>query len=98
MKTRDIDIRNVLHRELDQDFAHDLNTLILDELGLCQGEARVDVAVINGSIHGYKIKSERDTLERLPNQVDIYNKVLDTVTVITASRHIDGVLDVTPQW
>jgi hypothetical protein len=98
MKTRDIDIRNVLHRELCIEYGHDPDTLILDELGLCQGEARVDVAVVNGAIHGYEIKSESDTLERLPNQVDIYGKVLDTVTIVTASRHLEGVYDLIPKW
>lgn len=98
MKTRDIDIRNVLHIELSQEYGHDSETLILDELGLCQGEARIDVAVVNGAIHGYEIKSESDTLERLPNQVDIYGKVLDTVTIVTAGRHLDGVYDLVPEW
>lgn len=98
MKTRDIDIRNVLHRELEQEFSRDPDTLILDELGLCQGEARVDIAVVNGSIHGYEIKSESDNLERLPNQIDIYSKVLDWVTIITAGRHLDGIYELTPEW
>lgn len=98
MKTRDIDIRNVLHIELDHEYGHDPETLILDELGLCQGEARVDIAVVNGAIHGFEIKSESDTLERLPNQVDIYGKVLDTVTIVAAGRHLEGIYDLIPEW
>jgi hypothetical protein len=49
---------------------------MLDEFGLEHGEVRVDVAVINGELHGYEIKSERDTLERLPRQVKAYSAVL----------------------
>ncbi|WP_034423615.1 sce7726 family protein [Thermanaerosceptrum fracticalcis] len=98
MKTRDIDIRMSLHSILSEEFSDDPNTLIIDELGLCQGDARVDVAVINGAIHGYEIKSESDTLERLPNQIDIYNKILDNITIITGQCHIDRILKMTPPW
>ncbi|GAC44336.1 sce7726 family protein [Paenibacillus popilliae] len=99
MKTRDVDIRASLHHRLKQEHVGELeNTLILDELSLCQGEARIDVAVVNGAINGYEIKSESDTLERLPRQSEIYNRVFDTVTILTASRFIDGIVDIIPDW
>ena len=45
------------------------NTVFLEELGLCQGDARVDYAVINGAMNGYEIKSDRDKLVRLPHRL-----------------------------
>lgn len=98
MKTRDIDIRTSLHRVLLNEHKNEPDTLILDELGICQGDARIDVAVVNGAINGFEIKSESDTLERLPRQCEAYNKVFDTVTILTASRFIDGITDVIPEW
>ncbi len=98
MKTRDIDIRTSLHYILRKEHENDLDTLILDELALCQGDARIDVAVVNGAINGYEIKSESDTLERLPKQCEAYNRVFDTVTILTASRFIDGLEDIIPDW
>lgn len=98
MKTRDIDIRTSLHSVLREEHKNEPDTLILDELGLCQGDARIDVAVVNGAINGYEIKSESDTLERLPRQTDTYNRVFDTVTILTASRFIEGIEDIIPEW
>jgi len=71
---------------------------VLDEFGLCQGTARVDVAVINGQLNGYEIKSDRDTLERLPGQVEIYNRVLDTIVLVTGARHVNHVTKVIADW
>jgi hypothetical protein len=73
-------------------------TLILDELGLCQGAARVDLAVINGSLHGYEIKSECDTLERLPDQRYVYGRTLDFVTIVTSAKHAPKIRESVPRW
>lgn len=95
---RDRDIRTALRFKLDHLFAGAPDTVIVDELGLCEGEARVDVAVINGRLHGYEIKSERDTLDRLPAQRDIYNKALETVTIIVSKSHSEKVAALIPDW
>jgi hypothetical protein len=94
---RDIDIRRRLRSD-ERLHPRDPDTRIVEELGLCQGVARVDLAVVNGTIHGYEIKSDRDTLARLPGQVAIYNRVLDYVTVVTACTHADNVRKVVPEW
>lgn len=84
---RDIDIRRELFRELASAFADDPETLIVDELSLDRGTARIDVAVINGHLAGYELKSPRDTLARLGRQADVYAKVLDLITVVAGERH-----------
>ena len=48
--------------------------MILDELGICRGRVRIDLTVVNGLLHGYEIKSERDTLARLETQADLYGR------------------------
>lgn len=95
---RDIDIRKVLLKSVQNQYENDTDTLIVEELGLCQGDARVDLAIVNRLIHGYEIKSERDTLNRLSGQQDIYNKVLDCVTVVAGSRHLSKIKKIVPAW
>lgn len=94
---RDIDIRRRLRAD-ERLHPRDPETRIVEELGLCQGIARVDLAVVNGTIHGYEIKSERDTLARLPGQAEVYNRVLDYVTIVTALTHADHIRAVVPEW
>jgi hypothetical protein len=95
---RDIDIRRALRVEMRAAHENDPNTLILEEMGLCQGLARVDVAVINGTVHGYEIKSEFDTLARLPGQTHTYNRVFDFVTIVTAKNHEAKISTSVPKW
>ena len=95
---KDIDIRQVLLKKLSAEYRYDPDTIIIEELGLCQGEARIDLALVNGFIHGYEIKSERDTLERLPSQIEIYCRTLDTVTIVASSRHLENSKKVVPLW
>ncbi len=94
---RDIDIRRALLVDKRLHF-DEPDTRIVEELGLCQGVARVDIAVVNGSIHGYEIKSERDTLARLPGQIDIYSRALDSVTIVSAPIHAAKTAKVVPSW
>lgn len=95
---RDMDIRHALHQDLKAQHSGDPSTLIVDELGLCQGVSRVDVAVINGSLTGFEIKSERDTLVRLPAQQEVYSRTLDFVTLIVNRQHLEAVDKLVPDW
>jgi hypothetical protein len=95
---RDIDIRRALRLEMKRRHGKDPNTLLIEELGLCQGIARVDFAVVNGSIHGYEIKSARDTLARLPAQLEVYNRALEFITIVAAENHLSAIKQVVPAW
>lgn len=95
---RDKEIRNVLLQHLHKKYHNDSNTLIIEEFGLCQGNSRVDIAVINGTIHGYEIKSEQDTLRRLPRQKKIYNEVFDYVTIVASTHHLSKIRKQVPEW
>jgi hypothetical protein len=95
---RDADIRRALLGTLHASHGHDGDTCIVEEMGLRQGLARVDVAVVNGVMHGYEIKSLADTLRRLPAQVDLYGQVLDFVTIVLAEQHRDEAHGLIPRW
>lgn len=95
---RDRDIRESVWRWLEIAHFGDPDTLMLDELGILNGATRIDIAVINGQIEGYELKSERDTLERLPTQRDLYNKVLDRISLVVAENHRDAAVEMIPEW
>lgn len=96
---RDGDIRAALHDRLGADHSNEPDTRFVDELGLC-GTVRVDVAVVNGTFSGYELKSDRDTLRRLPAQVEVYSKVLDRATLVVGERHLahEQTLTMLPGW
>ncbi|MGP8225783.1 MAG: sce7726 family protein [Terracidiphilus sp.] len=98
MMMRDRDVRAELHRQLDREHGGDRNTRVLDELGLRHGTRRVDVAVVNGSLHGYEIKSDSDTLARLAGQVEVYSAVLDLATLVVGKRLAVDARKHIPKW
>lgn len=95
---RDLDIRVALRAQLEETHKGESDTLIRNELGLCLGQSRVDIAVINGRITGYEIKSERDTLTRLPGQVELYSRVLDEAWIVTSRKHALRMQEHVPPW
>lgn len=94
----DSDIRSALHRKRFRYQKLHPGTLVIDELGLAHARSRVDVAVINGYVHGYEIKSAQDSLERLGAQLDVYRQTLQKLTIVAAPRHLPGVLSEVPDW
>lgn len=75
---------------------HSLNTAsMLTEFRT--GNCKADLVILNGTATVYEIKSERDSLSRITNQVANYRKVFAAVNVITSSNHIDAVLETVPQ-
>lgn len=95
---RDIDVRRALHKKVLHEHHDQPNTLVLDEFNVWYGTARVDIAVVNGRIHGYEIKSDQDTLNRLPEQARIYSNVFDRVTLVVCETHVERASPIIPQW
>lgn len=100
MKLYDSDIRKLLLLKLSsfREFSSDDTTKVIHEMDVCFGTSRVDVAVINGKIHGYEIKSDQDNLDRLPSQIESYNKIFDTMTLVTGKSHVDKAIQIIPEW
>jgi hypothetical protein len=96
--TTDEEIRSAFHKKKLRKYHECPNTLVIDELGLAHGKHRVDIAVLNGFIHGYEIKSSKDTLSRLPSQFNEYKRSLEKVSIISAPNHMDELIDTAPGW
>jgi hypothetical protein len=98
MTTNDRIIRAALKVELEKLHAGDDKLRIVEEFGIEHGAIRIDIAVVNGLLHGYEIKSDRDTLLRLPEQMDAYNSVFDQVTLVVGKQHLYDAINLVPDW
>lgn len=74
------------------------DSVIIEELGLCRGKTRVDVALVNGIMHGFEIKSDHDSLTRLPQQCEMYSRIFDKTTLVVGNRHYSKALSLIPEW
>lgn len=94
---RDIDIRKPLIKKLEyQNKGHDYR--IIPEMSVCDGVSRVDIAVANGNLYGYEIKSDADTLERLTLQQESYNKTFDKVFIVVGTKFENTISNYIPDW
>lgn len=97
-KLRDQDVREALLEDLSKIYKDEPNTRIINELGIDFGASRVDIAVVNGILHGYEIKSESDTLKRLPKQMEYYNRLFERLTIVIDEKFYDDIQKIVPNW
>ena len=83
----DRDIRAYLSDTYLLRYKNDGVSHVVQEMGLLAHTARIDIGVINGQLVGYEIKSDRDNLDRLPAQMEIYSQIFGLVTVICGPKH-----------
>ena len=84
----DQQIRVSFHNKWLSKHHNDSKTMVINELGLNHGKSRADIAIINGRLIGYEIKSELDSLRRLNEQIVSYNAVFDRTYLIATQRHL----------
>ena len=86
---RDGEVRDLLKRHLVESLI-DADTVVMDELGLCQGDVRIDVAAVGDELSGFEIKSPADTLARWPNQRRVYSMVVDRAWLVATEKTLDA--------
>lgn len=94
----DKDVRQAVKDKILKAHINDPSTLVIDELGLDHGRNRVDIAVINGELHGYELKSDSDNLLRLPQQSMAYSSIMDKVTLVVGEKHAQEAINIIPDW
>lgn len=92
----DPEIRALLH-------AHLLHcTAVLDELPIGNtigAITRADVVALdNGTLHGYEIKGDSDTLRRIQLQLNCYSHVFATVNFVVVKKHLLKLTPLVPMW
>lgn len=70
----------------------------LDELWVPRSNERADIAVIGRCMDGFEIKTERDTLKRLPRQMVAYGRLFDRCTAVLDPRHRPKAETILPEW
>jgi hypothetical protein len=74
-----------------------LGGVYIDELPT--GTTRADVVHITEAfMHGYEVKGDGDTLQRVENQLRCYAEVYDFVTFIVTEKHVAKLLPRLPEW
>ena len=94
----DAHIRTATKQALFAEHRGDPQTVIFEELAVQHGFSRIDLAVVNGELHGFELKSDQDTLDRLSIQADTYARVFDRVTLVVGERHVRRAVEMVPDW
>ncbi|PTB33065.1 sce7726 family protein [Photobacterium phosphoreum] len=76
---------------------HSMNTAsMLSELRI--GDNKADCVIINGISTCYEIKTQYDSLKRLPEQLATYTKSFDKTYVVTHDNHLDALIEYQSQY
>ncbi|HEJ7906279.1 sce7726 family protein [Serratia nevei] len=73
-------------------------SITFHELAVKRGIAIADIVTINSFAHCYEIKSDVDSLSRLPSQVNSFSDVFKKVTLITTFKHLTKAQYIIPSW
>ena len=72
------------------------NCKIEEEYTTPSGKARADVLAINGHINAYEIKSDYDSLIRLPSQIREYDESFERNHIVTSNKYIEKCYSILP--
>jgi hypothetical protein len=109
MPTEQLDARPAGENDhlLDRDLRRALVTQVLAGLGpdaaalheVALGTtSRVDLVVVSSTLHAYEIKSDGDSLRRLPLQADSISAAFPYATLLCTQRHVERAKGILPPW
>lgn len=91
-------IRLDIRAQLLQVLCRDSEARLVEEMEICAGKARADMAVISDQLIGIEIKGPQDSLSRLPGQVDQYSKCFDQVVLVVHEHLAKEAIQIVPRW
>src|SRR5687768_2565101 len=71
---------------------------LVEEMAVCSGRARIDLAVIGDRLIGIEIKGPRDSVTRLPGQAKAYSQCFDHVVLIVHESLATKARTLIPDW
>lgn len=95
---REPEIKNALAHYLGEQVYVSDEALIVHEVNVCEGAARIDTLLIDRCLHGFEIKSRVDTMCRWAEQVAYYQAVFEYVTIVIGVNHLTKALQEIPTW
>lgn len=72
------------------------DAVLINEMVYANWTRRADLAVANGHLHAFEVKSDVDSLRRLEGQVSIYLERFDQLTLVVTPKFLDQVLTMIP--
>lgn len=72
--------------------------VLVDELLMPDARSRIDLAMVNGHVEAFELKSDHDTLRRLPQQCENLRFYFDRLTIVCTSKHLQGSERLIPTW
>ncbi len=60
--------------------------------------ARADALLVGDRICGFEIKSDVDSIARLPRQIEAYGQVVERAFLVVGERHRQKATDILPDW
>lgn len=95
---RDSDLRVALSETIDSQYGQ-LEHLLVPEVDILVSlPGRIDALLVADRICGFELKSDVDSLRRLPRQVEIYCPVLERATLVVGTKHVDAASKIVPSW
>ncbi len=90
------DIKAILIDRLIDKGQVDGDSVLINELFVGNFKRRVDLALANGKLQAFEIKSDLDSLYRLSGQIETYCKYFDKVTLICSQKFTEKAKEIVP--
>lgn len=74
------------------------SAFLIEEMEVCSGRARIDLAVIGDHLIGIEIKGPKDDVTRLPGQVKAYSQCFDLVVLAVHESLAKKASALVPDW
>jgi hypothetical protein len=87
----EIEIKAAVLNRLRQQGRIDRRSTLASEFCLGRTRVRCDLAIQSDQFIGVEIKSELDSLRRLPSQIPVYREHFDNTVLAVATRHLPSV-------
>lgn len=95
LSERDIKLAVIAHLERTSALQ---DGVVINELPVANWSRRADLAVANGKLQAFEIKSDFDSLRRLDGQIALFATRFDKVVLVTTNRFISSALERLPAF
>lgn len=95
---RDLDVRHALHEAVTRQVKGAPHVLVPEVDIRWTVPARMDALLVSHRIYGFEIKSDVDSLSRLPRQILAYNAAVERAVLVVGDRLLAPATDLVPDW
>jgi hypothetical protein len=92
------EIRDFIKAEIPRWVRNRSHTFVVEEMEVCSGRARIDLALITDQLIGIEIKGPKDDVMRLPEQAKAYSQCFDRVVLVVHENLASKAATLVPDW